>query len=84
MVQICLSFDQLQTVLTEVEAMLNSRPLVNVGANLNSGLTITTSHFLDLNPKTSNRGTTGRPRLSGLDEFLQETAGNMAQGTETS
>ena len=59
--KICLNFDQCQTVLTEVEAVLNSRPLVYVGADLNSGLTLTPAHFLNLNPKT------GVPHLDTAD-----------------
>ena len=59
--KICLNFDQCQTVLTEVEAVLNSRPLVYVGADLNSGFTLTPAHFLNLNPKT------GIPHLDTAD-----------------
>jgi len=39
-------------VLTDVEAVLNSRPLVYVGADLYSGFTLTPAHCLNLNPKT--------------------------------
>ena len=37
---------QLQTILAETEAIINSRPLVYVGQNLNVGTTLTPSHFL--------------------------------------
>ena len=43
---------QLQTFLSEIEAVLNSRPLVQVGDDLNGGITITPSQFLTLNTKT--------------------------------
>ena len=59
--EICLSFDQCQTVLTEVESVPNSRPLVDVGADLNSGFTLTPAHFFNLNPKT------GIPHLDTAD-----------------
>jgi hypothetical protein len=41
---------QLQTLLKEVEVIVNSRPLVYVGDNLESNLTLTPRHFLTLNP----------------------------------
>ena len=43
---------QLQTLLTEVEAVINTRPLVYVGEELNNEVTITPSHFLSTNRKT--------------------------------
>ena len=42
---------QLQTLLKEIEAVLNSRPLVYVGDDINSNIPITPAHFLALNPK---------------------------------
>ena len=48
----CLTATQLYTILTEVEAVLNSRPLVYVGSDIESGLSLTPSHFLLVNPKT--------------------------------
>ena len=47
-----LMFDQMQTVVKEVEAVVNKRPLVYVGEDLNSSIVITPSHFLCLNPHT--------------------------------
>jgi hypothetical protein len=41
---------QLQTLLKEVEAIVNSRPLVYVGDDLESNITLTPRHFLTLNP----------------------------------
>ena len=39
-------------VLIEVEATVNARPLVYVGDDLESNITLTPNHFLSLNPKT--------------------------------
>lgn len=39
---------QLSTVLTEVEAVINSRPLVYVDDDINSSIALTLSHFLSL------------------------------------
>ena len=44
---------KLQTILIEVEAFVNSRPLVYVGTDLNSGFALTPADFLCLNPKSS-------------------------------
>lgn len=41
---------QLTTVVKEIEATINSRPLVYVGDDVNSMITLTPSHFLTLNP----------------------------------
>ena len=48
-----LFFIQLQTVLKEVETSVNARPLVYVGNDINSTITLTPRHFLKLNPTTS-------------------------------
>ena len=50
--KLCLTMVQLETVVKEVEAVVNSRPLVYVGADFNSGFTLTPGDFLNLNPKT--------------------------------
>ena len=47
-----LTIVQLQTLLKEVEAVINSRPLVYVGDDVNSSLSLTPGHFLSLNPNT--------------------------------
>ena len=49
--KLCLSLEQLLTILKEVEAVINSRPLVYVEDDINSNMTLTSSHFLTLNPK---------------------------------
>lgn len=46
-----LTLVQLQTLVKEVEAVVNARPLVYVGNDLNSIVTLTPSHFLTLNPR---------------------------------
>jgi hypothetical protein len=48
-----LTLIQLTTVLKEVEAIVNSRPLVYVGNDINSNITLTPNHFLTLNPRLS-------------------------------
>jgi hypothetical protein len=45
-----LTLVQMQTLLKEVEATVNSRPLVYVTDDINSNITITSYHFLSLNP----------------------------------
>ena len=47
-----LSDDQMHTVVKEVESVVNSRPLVYVGDDIDSTIAITPGHFLCLNPKT--------------------------------
>ena len=48
-----LTSPQLQTFFSEAEAVLNSRPLVCIGDDLNDGIMIEPSHFLSPNTKTS-------------------------------
>ena len=47
-----LSYVQLQTVLKEVEAVVNARSLVYVGGDIDSSITLSPKHFLTLNPDT--------------------------------
>ena len=46
--------DQLLTILTESEAVLNSRPLVFGGNDISSGFALKPGDFLSLNPKTGS------------------------------
>ena len=46
-----LTLIQLQTLIKEVEAVVNTRPLVYVNDDINSTITLTPSHFLTINPK---------------------------------
>ena len=50
--KISLNIVQLETILTAVEIAVNSRPLVHVGADLNSVFALTPGDFLNLNPNT--------------------------------
>ena len=43
--KLCVTHDQLLTVLKEAESIINSRPLVYVGDDINSGVTLTPAHF---------------------------------------
>ena len=46
-----LTLVQLQTLLKKAEAVVNSRPLVYLGDDINSNVALTPGHFLSLNPK---------------------------------
>jgi hypothetical protein len=45
-----LTLIQMQTLVKEVEAVVNTRPLVYVDGDIDSNITLTPSHFLTLNP----------------------------------
>ena len=47
----CLRNEQLLTILKEAEAVVNSRPLVYVGGDVSSHITLAPVHFLTLKPK---------------------------------
>ena len=49
--KLSLTYEQLLTTLAEVEAFINSRPLVYVDDDINSNISLTPSHFLTLNPR---------------------------------
>lgn len=46
-------------MLKEAEAVVNSRPMVYVGEDIDSAITLTPSHFLCLNPATGVPNTEG-------------------------
>ncbi|XP_045161003.1 uncharacterized protein LOC123525910 [Mercenaria mercenaria] len=48
-----LTLIQMTTVLKEIEAVINTRPLVYVGDDIDSNITLTPNHFLTLNPRVS-------------------------------
>ncbi|CAG2200066.1 unnamed protein product [Mytilus edulis] len=50
--KICLTNEQFRTLLAESEAVVNSRPLVYIGDDINSNIILTPAHFLTLNAKT--------------------------------
>jgi len=47
----------MQTLVKEVESCVNSRPLVYVGDDINSTISLTPAHFLSLNQKTGKLDT---------------------------
>ena len=48
----CITMLQIQTFLTETEAIINSRPFIYLGVDLNDRTKLTHSHFLSPNTKT--------------------------------
>ena len=44
--KLCLTYEQFLTILKEVEAIINSRPLVYIDDDINSNISLTPSHFL--------------------------------------
>lgn len=76
--KVCLSNEQLLTILKEAEAVINSRPLVYVGNDINSYMTLTPAHLLTLNPKIGLPISTGddtddtdyNPETSSADRLL--------------
>ena len=71
----CLTMLQLQTFLTETEAVLNSRPLTYVGEEINDTVIITPAHFLSMNTKT------GTPQL-GTSEDIEDPTYNDNPSTK--
>nr|XP_022295062.1 uncharacterized protein LOC111105185 [Crassostrea virginica] len=55
--KLCLTSEQLRTILAESEAVVNTRPLVYIGDDINSNMILTPAYFLMLNPKTGPPGT---------------------------
>ena len=47
-----LTYESLLTLVTEVEAIINTRPLTYIGGDVDSGISICPADFLSLNPKT--------------------------------
>ena len=77
--KVCLNNEQLLTILKEAEAVINSRPLVYVGDDINSSMTLTPAHSLTLlNPKIGLPVTTRdntddmdySPEISSADKLL--------------
>ena len=58
------TLEQLSTLLTEIEAILNSRPLTYVYEDFESGFVLTPSHFLVMNRKL------GLPAID--DEYFKD------------
>ena len=70
--KLCLSNEQLLTVLKETEAVLNSRPLVYIGDDIHSTIALTPAHFLSLNPRI------------GIPNFEQINTADQDYNTEMS
>lgn len=73
-----LSYVQLETVIKEVEAVVNARPLVYVGGDIDSTISLSPKHFLTLNPNTGipelepdNNDTDYSPYESTAERLLQ-------------
>ncbi|XP_062582984.1 uncharacterized protein LOC134244753 [Saccostrea cucullata] len=77
--KLCLTSEQLRTLLAETEAVVNSRPLVYVGDDINSNIILTPAHFLTLNPKIGipdseeedTEDTEYIPNISSAEKLLQ-------------
>ncbi len=54
--KVTLSFDQLRTLLKEIQAVLNSRPLVYIGSEFENRWTLCPADFITMNPKTGFAG----------------------------
>ena len=59
------TLEQFSTLLTKIEAILNSRPLIYVYKDFESGFVFTPSHFLVMNKKL------GLPVID--DEYFKDT-----------
>ena len=74
--KVCLTNEQLLTLLKEAVAVVNSRPLTYVGDDINSYVTLTPAHFLSLNPRVGvpsyidhNDGTEYSPMTTSADRM---------------
>ena len=67
---------QLETVVKEIEAVNNSRPLVYVGADFNFGFTLIPGDFLSLNPKSDLPSLAEEDRQQDPD-FLSELSSSQ-------
>ncbi|CAG2228174.1 unnamed protein product [Mytilus edulis] len=76
--KVCLSVEQLRTLLTEVEAVVNSRPLAYIGEDIDSNIVLTPSCFLTLNKHTgiperidNDEDPEYKPQLSSTDNLFE-------------
>ena len=78
---------QLQTFLTETEAIINSRTLVYLGEDLNDRTALTPSHFLSPNTKTGtpliiNDDNVADPSYFPVKFSPKETSQHLEERTE--
>ncbi|CAC5412914.1 unnamed protein product [Mytilus coruscus] len=76
--KVCFSVEQLRTLLTEVEAVVNSRPLAYIGEDIDSNIVLTPSCFLTLNKHTgiperidNDEDPEYKPQFSSTDDLLE-------------
>jgi hypothetical protein len=75
----CLTWYQLSTIICEIQAVINSRPLLYVGDDINSENILTPACFLTMNPKIgipdlkndSNEDPTSITNLSSAEKIMQ-------------
>ena len=72
-----LTYAQLETIICEVEAVVNSRPLVYVSDDLESNFILTPNHFLALNPSNGTPSTLAK--LNVIDGEPKSTAKKLLQ-----
>ena len=65
----CFNWDQLSTIICEVQAVVNTRPMIYVGDDINSKDVITPSHFLTMNPKIGSATLQSNDQLVDPDVF---------------
>ncbi|CAG2250955.1 unnamed protein product [Mytilus edulis] len=76
--KVCLSVEKLRTRLTEVEAVVNSRPLAYIGEDIDSNIVLTPSWFLTLNKHSgiperidNDEDPEYKPQLSSTDNLFE-------------
>jgi hypothetical protein len=76
--KLCLSVVQLQTLVVQIEAVLNSRPLTYVGSDIETGCVLTPGHFLSPNYYTGMPAVCDDPKdpeyfrqLSSADKIVE-------------
>ena len=83
----CLTMLQLQTFLTETEAIINSRTLVYLGEDLNDRILLTPPHLLLPNTKTGtplilNDDNVADPTYFPAKTSSKEASQHLEEGTE--
>ena len=76
--RVSLTSSQLQTILTDIEAVINTRPLVYVDNDLENQ-TIPPTHFLSINLKTGTPVLTVKNEYEKTDPFYHADEMNTAE-----